>query len=127
MKKYDVLLGNIKVGETEIETDGLYSRFRCRCKLPDKGVHRVVAVYKAGSLDLGICVPDGTYFSARAKIPTKLLGTGEPHFYAISAEAEDAVFVPLDEQKSFEYISRLTEARFTIRAGKKGLLLNDKR
>lgn len=85
---YDIKFDDSPVGKAQMEKQGLYMLFSCRCRLPDTGIYRIHAVYGDKREDLGICVPMGELFGMDKKIPAKQLEAGIPTFELIPKDWE---------------------------------------
>jgi len=77
---YDITFNTSPVGTAQMEKQGLYYLFSCRCSLPDEGLYRIHVVYGDKREDLGICVPMDGVFGMDKKISAKKLGEGTPSF-----------------------------------------------
>lgn len=77
---YDIVFEGVIVGTAQMQRQGLYCRFCCRCRLPDEGLYRIHAICGRTREDLGICVPMDGGFGMDKKIPAKRLGEGEMSF-----------------------------------------------
>ena len=79
-EKHDITFDSSPVGSAQMEKQGLYCLFSCRCNQPDTGLYRIHVIYGDKREDLGICVPMGDMFGMDKKLPVKKLGTGTPSF-----------------------------------------------
>ena len=147
---YDVVYEGERVGTAQVEKQGLYCTFSCRCRLPEEGFYRIHAVYADKREDLGICVPLGAEFGMDKKISVKRLGEGEPSFELLPknwqpelvvqepqieevpieeepiAETEEpagAVFVPVTEEEPFPYLEQLEHGVLEVREAETGISL----
>ena len=77
---YDIVFEGVIVGTAQMQRQGLYCRFCCRCRLPDEGLYRIHAICGRTREDLGICVPMDGGFGMDKKVPAKRLGEGEMSF-----------------------------------------------
>ena len=77
---YDIVFEGVPVGTAQMQRQGLYCRFCCRCRLPDEGLYRIHAICGRTREDLGICVPMDGGFGMDKRIPAKRLGEGEMSF-----------------------------------------------
>ena len=73
---YDIKLDDSLVGTAQVEKQGLYYLFSCRCRLPEEGLYRIHVISGDKHEDLGICVPVDGFFGMDKKIPAKRLGEG---------------------------------------------------
>ncbi|MBR4289061.1 MAG: hypothetical protein IKT52_00250 [Oscillospiraceae bacterium] len=77
---YDITYDGVNVGRAQMEKQGLYYVFSCRCRLPQDGLYRIHVLCADKREDLGICVPMGDVFGMDKKLPAKKLGEGTPSF-----------------------------------------------
>lgn len=118
------MCAGIKAGTVTVEKQGLYYCFSCRCTLPGKAAHRLVAVCDAGRVDLGICVPMGETFGVNKRIPCKQFPGGVPEFLLVSgAINKEKKFVPVYPEEPFAYMARLKDAFMEIRDGQAGIVI----
>lgn len=111
IQEFDLPIGKESVGKAIVEKQGLYYKIRCRCVLPDSGIHRVQANGSAGTVDLGICVPMDTDFGLLTRIPVKTLGTQISRFWIISSkDIQPTKIVRIAEGEPFQYIAQLKNA-----------------
>ena len=124
MQCYNVMLNGCIVGTAIVETEGLYLRFRIRCKPPDSQIYRLVMLCGSQQMDLGVCVPEDDHFVLNKRIQSKLVGEGEPQFFlAVRKNVDSTLFIQVDTEKPFGHLDRLPAARFEIRDGACGLAL----
>lgn len=124
MKQYKIFLRDKAIGTACVETDGLYTRFLCKCSFPDAGIYRVVADFGPIQIDLGVCIPQGECSVTKAKIPSKRLNDQTPNFFAIPSLQADFAFVEIDPENEFPYLRNLATAKFSVQEGKRGLLIH---
>jgi len=77
---YDITYDGTPVGKAQMEKQGLYYSFSCRCCLPEEGLYRIHVRMADKREDLGICVPMGDTFGMDKKLSAKKLGEGTPAF-----------------------------------------------
>ena len=77
---YDIMFDESPVGKAQMEKQGLYILFSCRCRLPEDGLYRIHVICGENRLDLGICVPMESAFGMDKKVPVKHYGEGTPVF-----------------------------------------------
>ena len=151
---YDIVYEGKPVGTAQVEKQGLYCTFSCRCRLPEEGFYRIHAVYADKREDLGICVPLGADFGMDKKISIKRLGEGKPSFELLPkdwqpepvvqepesqieemptveepiVETEEpigAMFVPVTEEEPFPYLEQLEHAVLEVREEEAGILISE--
>ena len=96
-ENYDITLDASPVGSAQVEKQGLYYRFSCRCKLPDNGFYRIHVICGDKREDLGICVPMGDAFGMDKKLPAKKLGEGKPTFELLPRDWQPARLPEIQE------------------------------
>ena len=96
---YDIMFADSPVGKAQVEKQGLYYAFSCRCRLPDEGIYRIHAIYADKREDLGICVPIGEMFGMDKKISAKHLGDGTPDFELLPKDWKPRENVPMQESE----------------------------
>lgn len=146
---YEILYGQQCVGTAQVEKQGLYDCFRCRCSLPEEGMFRIHAVTDKAAEDLGICVPMDGVFGMDKKIPAKRLGNGNLSFVLLPKDAplqaeepqkeepaaedtqleavteetqeEEMMFVPVTEEEPFVHLDKLQDACLAEQEGQTGI------
>ncbi|MBE6924023.1 MAG: hypothetical protein E7466_02120, partial [Ruminococcaceae bacterium] len=81
--EYDIRMGRDVIGKVNVERQGLYYHFSCRCRLSGTVIYRVVVTGGGHSENLGVLVPVGDVFGLEKKIPVKRLGEGAFRFQAM--------------------------------------------
>lgn len=125
MQELDVFLDGCRVGVCTLEREGLYMRFSCRCSPPDRGIYRLAVSGSTGSCQLGVPVPDGRDFSLSARVPLSRLPE-MPWSLCLRGGAgarRQGQFIPLEPEKPFPYLHRLTGAYLEERDGQIGVVL----
>ena len=123
---YDILLGGEKAGQAQVQIQGLYCRFSCRCHLSGEVMYRISVTCGDRTEDLGILVPRDGSFVLDTRIPLKKLGKGTPVFRAVPRHAPLAGrFIPLSPEEPFSYLSKLENARLTHKNGQTGILIQE--
>lgn len=122
---YNAVLAGKNVGTVQVIKEGLYCRFRCRCKLEDD-VCRLMVSCGDKQENLGVLVPSGEGFYLETKIPAKRLGQGKPVFSVIPNRAVlTGKFIPISPEEPFAYIARLKEAYLVTRNGQQGIVIRE--
>ncbi len=122
---YGVCFGNSLAGKVQVQRQGLYYRFICRCQLTGDVVCRLQVSCGNRKENLGIVVPIGESFGLDTKLPVKRLGEGEMVFSLIPKhEVVTGRFYPIYPEEPFGYISRLKDAYLTRKEGQLGVLIN---
>lgn len=83
---YDITHEGAPVGSAQMEKQGLYYVFSCRCRLPDKGMYRIHVICGETREDLGICIPIDGMFGTEKRIPSKRLGEKTPAFELVAKD-----------------------------------------
>lgn len=119
---YDVMLQDSKVGRVEVTREGLYYRFWCKCQLPDSQIYTITVNGEKCQWNLGVCIPkaDGAYLDTR--VAAKHIGQTIGTFFAVPKEKNrQMMFIPVEPEKPFVYISALQEAKFGMQDNKPGI------
>lgn len=110
---YDVFLDGNVAGVAHVKRKGLYYFFNCTCKLESKEIHRILLLCKKKEIDLGICVPNGEYFSLNKQIPVNKVQGEEFRFLVKKNSGVDSgIFYRVETEMPFAHISRLNQACF---------------
>lgn len=121
---YDIRLGSAVVGKAEVEKQGLYYRFSCRCQLSGNTMYRVAVFCGEHQEDLGVCIPIAGQFGTDKKIPCKRLPEGTPSFLLLpKQQCAKGKFVAVYPEEPFTYMSRLKNAYLEIREGQPGIVI----
>ena len=121
---YEIRLGSAVVGKAEVEKQGLYYRFSCRCRLSGTTIYRVVVSCGEQQADLGVCIPMDGQFGTDKKIPCKRLAEGVPSFLLLPKhQCAKGKFVAVYPEEPFAYMSRLKDAYLEIRQGQPGVVI----
>ena len=123
---YPVRFGQSDVGKVQVQRQGLYYRFFCRCRITGDVVCRLTVRCGDRQENLGIVVPTEDGFGLDTKVSAKRVGEGDMEFFLMPRH-ENAVgtFVPLSPEEPFAYIARLKDAYFERRYGQAGVVLQD--
>ncbi|MBQ3214667.1 MAG: hypothetical protein IJB11_00960 [Oscillospiraceae bacterium] len=122
--EYDIRMGRDVIGKVNVERQGLYYHFSCRCRLSGTVIYRVVVTGGGHSENLGVLVPVGDVFGLEKKVAVKHLGTGELRFQAMPKHQKaPGEFVPIRPEEPFAYITRLQDAFMEIRDGQIGVVV----
>ena len=123
---YEIRQGASAIGQVQVERQGLYYRFSCRCRPKETGMHRVLASCNGKQEDLGTLVPMDGAFGLEKRIPAKRLGEGVPEFLLISKNsARKERFVPVYPEEPFSYMARLKDAYLKRKEGQLGLVFRE--
>ena len=140
---YEIKYEQMPVGTAQVEKQGLYYCFSCRCNLPQEGMYRIFVSSGTGREDLGICIPKDGGFGMDKKIPTKRLADGplaftlhpkdgptqiqekpeETPVQTAEPEYEPMRFVPVTEEEPFEHLDELEHAVLTEEGDQLGILI----
>jgi len=123
---YPVKFGQALVGKVQVQRQGLYLRFICRCKITGDVVCRLTVSCGGSRESLGVVVPVEDGFGLDTKIPAKRLSAGEMEFTLVPKhESAAGTFVPISPEEPFAYIRRLKNAYFERRYGQAGIVIPD--
>ncbi len=121
---YPVFFGHENVGKVQVLRQGLYYRFRCRCRMTGDVVCRLTVVCGDKRENLGVVVPDGDGFSLDKKYPVKHVGEGEMAFFLVPRHDQvQGKFVPIYPEEPFAYIARLKDGFLAHQNGQVGVVL----
>ena len=121
---YQIFRGVEPVGTVQVEKQGLYYQFSCRCTLRGATMQRIMVACGERKVDLGICVPMGDVFGIDRRVPCKQLGEGKPEFFLIPRVGRaGGKFVPVYPEEPFAYMAKLKDAYLEVRCGQAGIVL----
>lgn len=121
-RNYGVYFGKEMAGKVQVQREGLYYRFTCRCQLSGDVVCRLYVTCGDKQENLGVVVPMDDGFGLDTRIPVKRLGEGEMAFTLIPKhESPEGVFVPVYPEEPFSYIERLKKAFLIRKEGRVGV------
>lgn len=118
--KYPIILDGTKIGEAQLEKEGLYYRIKCGCTFPDSKPWRIKVCCANNELDLGVCVTTTTGRGLETKIPAKLLDLSDISFCACLEEKE--ALYTVCENEPFSQVSQLLSMRLLAKNGQYGLV-----
>lgn len=114
---YGVYFGKKLAGKVQVQRQGLYYRFICRCQISGDVVCRLHVSCGDKRESLGVVVPMDGGFGLDTKLPVKRLGEGSMEFTLIPKhEVSEGTFVPIYPEEPFAYIERLKEG-FLVKKG----------
>lgn len=121
---YALCLGNDEIGKVQVERQGLYYRFTCRCQLHSEVICKVTVSCGGHHENLGVLVPMGDTYGLTKKLPVKNLGTGTPEFWITPKHTGvPGVYVDIYPEEPFRYIARLEKAYLEKRRGRLGIVI----
>ena len=121
-KEYGLYYHENQVGFVRLSKCGRFYSLTCRFQLQQQGAFRLFADSGKGRTDLGQCVQYGQALGAERYLPVNVIGEGELNFYILPA-GSDGAFIPIDCERPFHQLDKLSNARFAVRSGRKGILL----
>ena len=114
---YDIRFDDAPVGKAQVEKQGLYFCFSCRCRLPDEKLYRIHVISGENREDLGICIPLDGLFGMDKRLPAKRLGEGTLDFVLLPKDWKPqevaAQQITVTEEKKEEE-AQLPEAEVSI-------------
>ena len=123
---YELKFGGQTVGRVQVQKQGLYYAFTCRCRMPGEVISRVMVRCGDRETGLGILVPMGDGFGLDTKIAAKKLGQGSPEFSVVPNRPQlTQKFIPIKPEEPFSYIERLKEAYLARQGEQVGAVLRD--
>lgn len=125
MESYPVYCNNVAVGNVVLENAGLYYRVICQCNPTERMLYKLFALCGSERVNIGICMPLESGIGLDKKMPRKRFDLRNITFCLVSqAETNAEKFFPLVMDEPFDALDQLETARFSIRDGAKGLLLD---
>lgn len=104
---FGVYFGTRLAGKVQVQRQGLYYRFTCRCRLTGEVVCRLRVVCGDRRENLGVVVPMDDGFGLDTRLPVKQLGEGEMMFSLVPRhERLTASVSPVYPEEPFSYIAR---------------------
>ena len=115
-ENYGVYFGSRLAGKLQVQRQGLYYRFTCRCRLSGDVVCRLRVTCGDRRESLGVVVPMDGGFGLDTRLPVKRLGEGEMVFTLVPKHGvPEGTFVPIYPEEPFAYIERLK--KLSVRKG----------
>ena len=114
------------VGSCTVCKSGLYYHFVCSCNWISDRIYRLCLRIGGTGIDLGVLIPKDEGIALEKRLAIKQLPSGQPVFVVISAgtvKAEDECFVPVYEDKAISCLGKLSTARFAVRNGVAGIIV----
>ncbi len=123
-EQYELTFGNQMVGKVQVQRQGLYYRFVCRCQLTGDVVCRLQVTCGSSRESLGVVVPMGNGFGLDTKLPVKRIGAGQMTFSLVPKhEVTTGTFYPICPEEPFGYIARLKDAYLSRKEGQIGVVI----
>ena len=121
---YDVFQGNDQVGTVQMERQGLYYAFTCRCHLYSEVICKVTVSCGEQEASLGVLIPMGSAYGLTKRIPVKSLGKGTPKFRITPMyTAPEGIHVDIYPEEPFRYIARLEKAYLEKKRERLGIVI----
>lgn len=111
---YSVFFNDTPVGQARVKREGLYYKILCRCVFPHKNIYRIKVTDGNKEVDLGICVPEGNYFTLISRIAVKNI-PGDNLQFTVTTNQTTEYFVA--DRKPFHDLDKLETARLQNRNG----------
>ena len=125
--EYAVIMGKEQAGRVQVQREGLYYRFCCRCRLSGDVVCRLAVRCGDREESLGVLVPTGDCFGLDKRIPVKNIGEGEMLFFLLpKRDGFQGEFIPIYPEEPFAYIARLKDAFLARQNGQIGVVIKEK-
>ena len=118
---FDITFHGVIVGNANVEKNGLYYQFQCRCKLDDDAIYRIKVSDGIHDRMLGVCIPDGMDFILKKKVPLKLFSGNSFIFTVYKSEK---CLIPVKSGVVFPHIDKLEAARLQIVNGQAYILID---
>ena len=119
---YDVYFCHQHSGRVQVQRQGLYYRFQCRCRLTGDVVCRLYVSCGGKRENLGVVVPMDGGFGLDTRVPVKRFSAGEPEFsLEPRQEAAGGTYAPIIPEEPFSYIERLKTGFLVRKYGEAGV------
>lgn len=123
---YGVYFGNQLAGKVQVQRQGLYYRFHCRCQLTGQVVCRLYVHCGENRENLGVVVPMDGGFGLDTQLPVKRVGEGTLEFFlSPKHDPPRETFVPIYPEEPFAYLSRLKEGFLAHQNGQTGVVFRE--
>lgn len=123
--KYEIILRGKSVGTMDVSREGLYYRFRGKCKLPMDNIYRMRILQDDSVGKLGVLVPCNGLFLLDTKRPAKLFTNTVPAFCIESENEAENEWVAIDENTPFPKLADLENGVFMCKEKVPGILFTD--
>jgi len=118
--RYDVTFEESKVGDCQVEKEGLYYCVKCKCRLPLKEILYLWFVGDGQEVSLGICVPDQ---GLTARIPAKTLNAQQGSFVLKKQKDPEKMYNLDDEENIFLLLKEPPRLRLKKGNGRYGMVI----
>ena len=123
---YGVYFGSRLAGKVQVQRQGLYYRFTCRCQISGDVVCRLHVSCGDKRESLGVVIPMDGGFGLDTRLPVKRLGEGSMEFTLIPKhEVPEGKFVPIYPEEPFAYIERLKEGFLAKKGEQVGVVFKE--
>lgn len=113
-QSYPVILYSENVGTAQVEKQGLYYRFRCVCRFQQTGMYEIHVKSGTDSINLGLCVPEGSNFTLTTRIPVKQIPSGEMCFIAAEKDSKKRKVLTVCKEEPFLHLAELEDAIYVL-------------
>lgn len=103
---YDIFWNGKIVGKAQVEKQGLYYNFLCRCRPDEKARYEIRLHHAGGEENLGLCVPEGNGLQLKTRLAVRRVGGGSYRFELMRRETAGQLF-PVDPDQPFEALTHL--------------------
>lgn len=122
--EYPIEMNGKAIGSARVTHEGLYTVICCDCGDLAEAFHRVHMEFEDKTVPLGLLVREGQRYVSCKRLPSKLLGKGEPVFYAVSdAGQEIKEKIPLIPGKPFPDLGSIRHGTLLIERDRRYLAL----
>lgn len=123
---YTIWLGQDPVGKVEVQRQGLYYYFYCKCQLYSKVICRVTITCGGKHETLGVLVPVGTEYRLTKKLPIKLFSEAMPEFWITPRLPRNRdICVDIYPEEPFRHIAKLENAYLCKKQDKLMIAIRD--
>ena len=124
---YGVYLGESLCGKVQVQKQGLYYRFFCRCQVKGDMVCKLRIRFQDSEENLGVLTPAADGFGLCTRIAVKHFSQKPLRFLLTPVHGiAEGTFVPIVPEEPFAYIERLKDAYLSKKDGLVGVCLKDK-
>ncbi len=108
---YGVYLGESLCGKVQVQKQGLYYQFFCRCRINNDWICRLRVYFENGGENIGVLTPVDDGFGLCCKLPTKRFPDMPVRFSLIPVSGNrNEKLVSICPEEPFAYIEKLKDA-----------------
>ena len=119
---YPISYKGDSVGTVTLCKEGMFWKIACNCRLPNKGIYRVIVLAGKKQYSLGICVPDGDRHICVGRIACNKL-SGDQLSFAVERN-DKRIGIKIETGQTFAYLDKLKAARLHIVNGQPEIIID---